>query len=110
MPSMRLLAYLPAACLEHLGERKLVAIELVPKVLVDLYTEPVQKTHCDAAPLHNNVVARLEHRRNLYRLDICPAAVLVVVLEAPLRIVGLQRKNTEVNKETAVAVFRKTGQ
>ena len=77
--------------------------------LIDLLGKQVQEADRDAAPLDNDIVAGLEHGRNLDAPGASALAVFGVVLQAALLVIRLESENTKVNEEAAVSVFGQSG-
>lgn len=84
--------------------------QLPPQRLVDLGAEHIEEPDRNTPPLHNDIVTGVEHGGHLDAAAARPLAVLGVVLQTALFLLGLQRQNTKVNEESAVPVLGQAGE
>lgn len=97
--------HLPTTSLKQLRQRKLATIQLGPQRDINVGAELIQEAHGDAAPLDDDVVAGLEHGRDLDAAGADAPAVVGVVPQPALLVGPLEGQHAEVDEEAAVAVL-----
>jgi len=101
--------YLPAASLQHLSQAQFVPPTQVEQG-VNLCEKQIQESDGDCTPLHNNIIVYCEEGHHLHVWLSFQLGVPLVLIKPTLGIIGFQRQQTGVNKETAVAILGETSQ